>query len=133
MQVPYFCVTLSSLISLTTPIVGDNQYLSHSEKTSTSQGEPNFVDGSGPIFSMYLERAKEKDETIAESWQADANGILVFVRLSYPVLHTDSSIVDWFILHCRRFFKSRCRFRTLSRPPRHLQLLPREYMLPVYW
>jgi hypothetical protein len=86
----YFCMTLASPISPTTPI-GDNQHISHSEKAPTPQGESSYVDGSGPIFSIYLERAKEEDETAAESWQADANGILVFVRLSsYPLLHTDS-------------------------------------------
>jgi hypothetical protein len=41
----------------------------------------NFSDGSGPIFSMYLERTKEEDKEMAESWKADADGILIFVRL----------------------------------------------------
>ncbi len=41
----------------------------------------NFVDGSGPILSMYLEMASEEDKKMAESWKADAEGILVFVRL----------------------------------------------------
>ena len=48
------------------------------------QSAPNvshFIDGSGPIFSMYLERAKEVDEKMAENWKADADGILIFVRL----------------------------------------------------
>jgi hypothetical protein len=30
---------------------------------------------------MYLETAKEVDKEMAESWKADAEGILVFVRL----------------------------------------------------
>ena len=42
----------------------------------------NFVDGSGPIFSMYLEMATEEDKKMAENWKADADGILIFVRLS---------------------------------------------------
>ena len=29
---------------------------------------------------MYLERAKEVDEKMAENWKADADGILIFVR-----------------------------------------------------
>ena len=45
------------------------------------QGIPDFVDGSGPIFSMYLEMAVEEDKKMAENWQADADGILIFVRL----------------------------------------------------
>ena len=40
----------------------------------------NFVDGSGPIFSMYLDMAAEDDKKMAESWKADADGILIFVR-----------------------------------------------------
>ncbi len=45
----------------------------------------NFVDGSGPIFSMYLEMVVEEDKKMAESWKADAEGILIFVRL-YPLI-----------------------------------------------
>ena len=40
----------------------------------------NFVDGSGPIFSMYLEMATEEDKKMVEDWKADADGILIFVR-----------------------------------------------------
>ena len=29
---------------------------------------------------MYLEMAEEEDKKLAESWKADAEGILVFVR-----------------------------------------------------
>ncbi len=38
---------------------------------------------------MYNERAKERDEKMAESWKGDAEGILVFVRenkLAFPQL-----------------------------------------------
>jgi hypothetical protein len=43
------------------------------------QGESGFTDGSGPLFSMYLERAEDQDEKMADRWKADADGILVFV------------------------------------------------------
>jgi hypothetical protein len=44
---------------------------------------------------MYLEMAEEEDKKMAELWQANADGILIFVGLSSnPVLHTDSSIID---------------------------------------
>jgi hypothetical protein len=39
----------------------------------------DFADGSGPIFSMYLEIATEEDKKMAESWKDDADGILIFV------------------------------------------------------
>ena len=75
-------------------------------QNQTSPDISNFADGSWRIFSMYLERAKEEDEKIAESWQADANGILVFVRPSPDtVLCINSSfILDWFILRFCRIF-----------------------------
>ena len=41
----------------------------------------DFVESSSPILSMYLEIATEEDKTMAENWKADADGILIFVRL----------------------------------------------------
>ncbi|KAN0140596.1 hypothetical protein V8E53_001805, partial [Lactarius tabidus] len=46
-----------------------------------SQGEHGFIDGSGPIFSMYLEMAGEEDKKMVEGWKADADGILIFTGL----------------------------------------------------
>ena len=43
----------------------------------------NFADGSGHIFSMYLEMATEEDKKMVENWKADADGILIFVRLCF--------------------------------------------------
>ena len=34
---------------------------------------------------MYLEMAEEEDKKLAESWKADADGILIFVRLCLHV------------------------------------------------
>ncbi|KAF8259905.1 hypothetical protein EI94DRAFT_1444907, partial [Lactarius quietus] len=45
------------------------------------QEEANFIDGSGPIFSMYMEMATEEDKKMAEGWKADADGILIFTGL----------------------------------------------------
>jgi hypothetical protein len=44
------------------------------------RGTSDFVDGSGHIFSMYLEMATEEDKKMAENWKDDADGILIFVR-----------------------------------------------------
>ena len=41
----------------------------------------DFVDGSGPIFSMYLDMATEEDKKMVESWKADADGTIIFVCL----------------------------------------------------
>jgi hypothetical protein len=61
--------------------IGEHQEPPQSEKNPTPKGEYDFVDSSRPIFSMYLEMAEEEDKKLAESWKADAEGILVFVRL----------------------------------------------------
>jgi hypothetical protein len=50
-----------------------------------SYSASNFVDGSGQIFSMYLEMATEEDKKMVENWKADADGILIFVRPSLLV------------------------------------------------
>ncbi|KAN0139109.1 hypothetical protein V8E53_003111, partial [Lactarius tabidus] len=65
------------------PNAGSHQYPPQSapNQASTTSISSNFVDGSGPIFSMYLERAKEEDEKMAENWKADADGILIFTGL----------------------------------------------------
>jgi hypothetical protein len=34
---------------------------------------------------MYLEMATEEDKKMVENWKADADGILIFVRL-YPLI-----------------------------------------------
>jgi len=42
---------------------------------------------------MYLEMAEEEDKKMADSWKADADGILVFVSLITPcrsILKADS-------------------------------------------
>jgi hypothetical protein len=59
----------------------DHQHLPKTTQTTAPPGMSNFVDGSGPIFSMYLDMAEEEDKKLAESWKADADGILIFVRL----------------------------------------------------
>ena len=104
-------------------------YPPQSTQNQTPPVISNFSDGSWRIFSMYLERAKEEDEKIAESWQADANGILVFVRLpSNPMLRANSLVIDWFVLRCRRIFDLSVNSRHSTEPTRDLQLLPRRYL-----
>lgn len=51
-----------------------------------------MVDGSGPIFLMYLEMAEEEDKKMAELWQANADGIIIFVSTNPLIpyfIHTD--------------------------------------------
>ncbi|KAF8258903.1 hypothetical protein EI94DRAFT_1070312 [Lactarius quietus] len=65
------------------PGAGDHKYpaAQSAQTTQAPQGISNFVDGSGPIFSMYLDMAAEEDKKMAESWKADADGILIFTGL----------------------------------------------------
>ncbi|KAH9011965.1 hypothetical protein EDB83DRAFT_348331 [Lactarius deliciosus] len=60
---------------------GDHPYPPQSAPTQEPRGMSNFVDGSGPIFSMYLEMATEEDKKMVEGWKADADGILIFTGL----------------------------------------------------
>ena len=62
---------------------GGNLYPPQSAPAQAPQGASNFSDGSGHIFSMYLDMAKEEDKMMTENWKADAEGILIFVRLSF--------------------------------------------------
>jgi hypothetical protein len=51
----------------------------HARSEKLPQDGFDVVDGSGPLFSLYLRMAEEEDRKMAESWKADADGILVFV------------------------------------------------------
>ena len=56
---------------------------------------------------MYFQMATEEDKKMVESWKADADGILIFVRLSSDlssdlVLHANSMVIDWSLLCCCR-------------------------------
>ncbi|KAH9051063.1 hypothetical protein EDB87DRAFT_1104016 [Lactarius vividus] len=63
------------------PETGDYQYPPQSAHNQEFRGVSNFVDGSGHIFSMYMEMATEEDKKMAENWKADADGILIFTGL----------------------------------------------------
>jgi hypothetical protein len=85
-----------------------HQYLNEVQRGS------NTIDGSWPLFNMYLAMAREEDKTMAESWKADADGILIFVSHLYTItaFNVDSDI-------CRRACSllplrrcSRCQSRT---------------------
>ncbi|KAN0128008.1 hypothetical protein V8E53_014185 [Lactarius tabidus] len=61
---------------------GDHLYdPPHSARNQESRATSDFVDGSGQIFSMYLEMATEEDKKMAENWKDNADGILIFTGL----------------------------------------------------
>jgi hypothetical protein len=73
------------LFSFPSSQIGDDQYPPQSVPNQASRNVSDFVDGSGHIFSMYLEMATEEDKKMVENWKADADGILIFVRL-HPLI-----------------------------------------------
>ena len=103
---------------------------SQSAQNQTLHVEPTFVDDSEPIFSMYLEMAEEEDKKLAERWQANADGILIFVGLSpsNKVLHINSRIKDWFILSCCGVVDLSVYSGHSTELTGHLQLLPCQYL-----
>ena len=74
---------------------------------------------------MYLEMAEEEDKKMAESWKADAEGTLVFVRLLLLVPYFQlNHRSDWFILRCCCHFAFGDDSRSSREPAGHVQLLP---------
>jgi hypothetical protein len=70
------------------------------------QGESNFGDSSGPLFSIYTKAAEVEDNKMVERWQKDADGILIFVSPRIVIhlsLHINRSTIDRSI-----FCRSRC-------------------------
>jgi hypothetical protein len=78
------CYSITTI--LTCSQVGVNQYPPQLAQHHASQGVSNFVDGSGQIFSMYMEMATEEDTKMVKNWKADADGILIFVRIYSLIL-----------------------------------------------
>ena len=127
---PYYCSVLTAFTGHT---IGDNQSPLHwqwaQDRASQPEGQSDYIDGSGPIFSMYLEMAEEEDKKMAESWKADAEGILVFVRLCLPVPYFQlTHRSDWFILLCCRLFALGVDSGSATEPAGHVQLLPCQHI-----
>jgi hypothetical protein len=53
----------------------------HSASNQPLQAGSNFGNGSGPLFSIYSNIAEKEDNKMADRWQRDAQGILIFVSL----------------------------------------------------
>ena len=51
------------------------------QQSQPSQEEFHFGDSSGPLFSIYSDAAEDEDNKMADRWQKDAEGILIFVSL----------------------------------------------------
>ncbi len=71
------------LLLIAASIVVKYRYSRRKARNEPPQRGPRVFDGAGRIFSMYLEMALEEDKKLAESWEADADGVLIFVGLYY--------------------------------------------------
>ncbi|KAH9983039.1 hypothetical protein BJV74DRAFT_54068 [Russula compacta] len=60
---------------------GGSDYPPQPWQGQPSQGPSSAVDGSEPLFSMYVDMTAEYDNKMAKSWKGDADGILVFTGL----------------------------------------------------
>ena len=112
--------------------IGNGHYLPQTAQNLAPHDVSNFVDGSGPIFSMYLEMATEEDKKMVENWKADADGILIFVRLLFETLCVSNAdsimVIDWSILCCCCIVNFSVDSGHPTEPTEHLQFLPREYL-----
>ena len=54
--------------------------LSAPNSSQPSHGESNIRDSSAPLFTIYTKISEEEDNKMAERWQKDADGIIIFVR-----------------------------------------------------
>ena len=79
---------------------------------------------------MYSKIAEEEDNELAERWQKDADGLLIFVspRSAYIVLCVTLNTIDWFILRCRRCVAFRVSPEPDSQQSGHLLILSRKHL-----
>ena len=93
--------------------------------------ESNFIDGSDHFFTMYTKITGEEDKKMVDRWQAEADGILIFVSLSLLFSHivrTRSLVIDRSIFCRRRRISRNINPRPPTQPTRHSGILSREYI-----
>jgi hypothetical protein len=79
---------------------------------------------------MYSKAAEEEDKKMADRWQKDADGILIFVspRVDIFCIFTHPGTLDWSIL--RRRCRAACRNSPEPDPQQsgYLRILSRKYL-----
>ncbi|KAI9429596.1 hypothetical protein H4582DRAFT_2134493 [Lactarius indigo] len=68
------------------------QYSGQLVQNQSSQRTPHVFDGSERILSMYLEMVLEEDKRLADSWEANADGVLIFAGLFSAAVATLISV-----------------------------------------
>jgi hypothetical protein len=112
-------------------IDGNQTQSAPNQPSRPSQGESNFGDSSGPLFSIYSKAAEEEDNKMVERWQKDADGILIFVspRVAFrATLSINWNILDRSILCCRRCAPCRDRPGPEAKQSGYFCILPGEHL-----
>ena len=82
---------------------------------------------------MYLEMATEDDKKMVEDWQADADGLLIFVRLESNLgAYINSVVIDGSILSCCCNLDLCVNSRYPTEPTGYLKFLSRKYLSGHY-
>ena len=116
--------------------------------TATSEVDSSFTDTSSALFSLYLSHAEKHDKDQVEKWNADAQGILVFVRSTllfgfiipsftmsgtltnnYCIIH----ILDRTVLRCPRHIRGRQLQVFVARSGRERRPPPRTNIPTAWW
>jgi hypothetical protein len=93
--------------------------------------ETHFGDSSGPVFRMYSKIAEKDDNTMAERWQKDADGILIFVSPQvrfYAITCNNGKPIGRFILCSRRYIPLVVDPGPENKLARYLRFLPQEHL-----
>jgi hypothetical protein len=80
---------------------------------------------------MHREMAEEEDTKVAERWQKDAEGIVIFMssRLTFDITsHIKSTNKDRFVLCCSCGIGRGDRHGPQTKLPRYICILSREYL-----
>ncbi|SRR5216684_1525032 len=104
------------------------------QPSQPSQGEPDFGDSSGPLFSIYSKAAEDDDNEMVERWQKDADGILILshhfgIHISLCV---SVFIIDGFILCCSRRIPCRDGPGPEAKLSGYLRILPWQHLPGSY-
>jgi hypothetical protein len=57
----------------------------HPEEKQGQDHDPEFADTSAPLFVMYHRMTEDEDNQLADRWQKDAKGIIIFVSPQFTL------------------------------------------------
>jgi hypothetical protein len=98
-----------------------------------SQEGCRFGNSSGPLFSMYSKIVEKDDNALAERWQKDADGIIIFVSAQvrfYAIACINRKSIGGFILCSYLHIPLNIDSGPESQLTRYFRFLPQEY-LPI--